>query len=62
MQTSDNDILVKVSRSFILGAVVLGAPTFFIYDWRVEPGKRTAPILGHRVVRVRWYPARFLNL
>ena len=30
MQTSDNDILVKVSRSFILGAVVLGAPTFFM--------------------------------
>ena len=29
--------------------------------WRVEPGTRTAPILGHRVVRVRWYPARFLK-
>ena len=28
---------------------------------RVEPGTRTAPILGHRVVRVRWYPARFLK-
>ena len=31
------------------------------YHWRVEPGTRTAPILGHRVVRVRWYPARFLK-
>ena len=28
---------------------------------RVEPGTRTAPILGHRVVHVRWYPARFLK-
>ena len=28
---------------------------------RVEPGTRTAPILGHRVVRVRWYPARSLK-
>ena len=28
---------------------------------RVEPGARTAPILGHRVVRVRRYPARFLK-
>ena len=33
----------------------------FLYHWRVEPGTRTAPILGHRVVRVRWYPARFLK-
>ena len=33
----------------------------FLYLWRVEPGTRTAPILGHRVVRVRWYPARFLK-
>ena len=28
---------------------------------RVEPGTRTAPILGHRVVRVRRYPARSLK-
>ena len=33
----------------------------FLYQWRVEPGTRTAPILGHRVVHVRWYPARFLK-
>ena len=33
----------------------------FLYHWRVEPGTRTAPILGHRVVRVRWYPARSLK-
>ena len=33
----------------------------FLHLWRVEPGTRTAPILGHRVVRVRWYPARFLK-
>ena len=33
----------------------------FLYHWRVEPGTRTAPILGHRVVLVRWYPARFLK-
>ena len=32
-----------------------------LYHWRVEPGTRTAPILGHRVVRVRWYPARSLK-
>ena len=33
----------------------------FLYHWRVEPGTRTAPILGYRVVRVRWYPARSLK-
>ena len=33
----------------------------FLYHWRVEPGTRTAPMLGHRAVRVRWYPARFLK-
>ena len=33
----------------------------FLYHWRVEPGTRTAPILGHRVVHVRRYPARFLK-
>jgi len=33
----------------------------FLYHWRVEPGARTAPILGHRVVRVRRYPARSLK-
>ena len=32
-----------------------------LYLWRVEPGTRTAPILGHRVVRVRRYPARSLK-
>ena len=44
---------------FLSGRRRHGAPIFFY--WRVEPGTRTAPILGHRVVRVRWYPARFLK-
>ena len=37
------------------------SPAWRAHFRRVEPGTRTAPILGHRVVRVRWYPARFLK-
>ena len=36
-------------------------PAWRTHFRRVEPGTRTAPILGHRVVRVRRYPARFLK-
>ena len=61
----------RVSRSFFPGVAGMARQlsfwaspawrAYFLYHWRVEPGTRTAPILGHRVVLVRWYPARFLK-
>ncbi|CAH0373556.1 unnamed protein product [Pelagomonas calceolata] len=61
----------RVNRSFFPGVAGMARPlsfwaspawrAHFLYHWRVEPGTRTVPILGHRVVRVRWYPARFLK-